>query len=263
MVTYKKETAQVFFFFFFIEMNSRVPKKVLRPSQQYLDNVKETSVTLKEPKNQLLILDLNGTLVSRAPRNTTMYVRPYSNLFFDYIFQNFTVMVWSSAQPHSVDFMCRMFGSYKSKISAIWDRTSFGLNSHQFRNKVTTIKDLEKVWQHFGSEVFNATNTILLDDSPNKTVLQPFNVIHPIEFEHHSTAFSSNGDSELIQILDYLKIIRYQSNVANYIKSHPYESILNNEHNSYKTIRFIMANGNESHLVDFSLNNLSNKINKF
>ncbi|CEG70467.1 hypothetical protein RMATCC62417_06360 [Rhizopus microsporus] len=224
-------------------------KQILQPSQHYLEIAKQASITLKEPRKQLLILDLNGTLVSRVKGGGSMFVRPFSDQFFDYIFDHFTVMVWSSAQPHSVNFMCRMFGSHRSKLALIWDRTSFGLSIEEYSRKTATIKDLNKVWQRL--EEFDATNTILLDDSSSKTVLQPFNVIHPTEFIHGSSSFRSSGECELVQIIDYLKVLRYQSNVANYIMNHPFKSIFNHQLNSFKVLHFIKSE-KDGYEVDFN-----------
>ncbi|KAG0993022.1 hypothetical protein G6F28_007083 [Rhizopus arrhizus] len=221
------------------------------PSKEYLESVKQPSVTLKEPKEQLLILDLNGTLVSIARRNACMYVRPFSDLFFDYIFQHFTVMVWSSARSESVNYMCRIFGSLQSKLALIWDHFSLGPSFSEHGRKVVTIKDLEKVWQHFEPGRFDVTNTILLDDSAHKAVLQPFNLIQPTKFQYHSSSFLSSGECELMQLLSYLKSLRYQSNVSNYIHSHPYQPILNHKDNSFKVLKFILGD-DKSSLVDLT-----------
>lgn len=208
--------------------------KVLTPTKTYLNIVARESSTLKDAlKDQLLILDLNGTLVSRNRSNKSMYARPYSQEFFDYIFDNFTVMLWSSAKPHSVNYMSRIFGDRKEKLSLIWDRDSLGLSSKDFNRKVITIKDMKKVWQHYSGK-YDATNTILLDDSRKKTVLQPYNAIHPTEFEHFSTAFVSSGESELLHVMKYLKAIQFQSNISWYIKNHPYVMSKGNEKNIYK-----------------------------
>lgn len=207
--------------------------RILKPSKAYLDIVQKESVTLKEAlKNQLLILDLNGTLVSRNKKNKSMYVRPYSKEFFDYAFENFTVMLWSSAQPHSVKYMSRAFGTKNlEKVSLIWDRTRFGLSKIDFNRKVVTIKDLDRVWKEFDGK-YDSTNTVLLDDSEAKTVLQPYNAIHPVEFIHHSNDFVLNGEAELLHVIEYLKKLQFQSNISNYIKHFPYESELKHEKNT-------------------------------
>ncbi|KAG2228755.1 NLI interacting factor-like phosphatase-domain-containing protein [Thamnidium elegans] len=206
--------------------------KILQPTKAYLDIVQKESKTLTEAlKDQLLILDLNGTLVSRNKKNKSMYVRPYSKEFFDYIFENFTVMLWSSAQTHSVKYMSRAFGSHAEKITVTWDRHHFGLSKIDFNRKVVTIKNLDKVWKYFGGK-YDATNTVLLDDSPEKTVMQPYNAIHPAEFVHHNNEFILSGEAELLNVVDYLQKLQFQSNIANYIKQFPYKSNLKHEKNT-------------------------------
>lgn len=178
-----------------------------------------TPLEMKLP--QLLILDLNGTLVCRVKKKA-MYVRPYAHVFFDYIFREFTVMVWSSAQPQSVRDMCRAFGSHRSDIDVVWDRRSLNLSETDYHRKVQTVKDLRKVWDHYKGK-FNATNTILLDDSIEKARLQPDNAIHLSTFDHRSPEFTQSGEAELLHVMDYLKILRDQSNVAEYMHKHPYD----------------------------------------
>ncbi|KAI9275352.1 HAD-like domain-containing protein [Sporodiniella umbellata] len=224
----------------------------LRPHQKYIELARLTSVICTEPKQQLLILDLNGVLASRNRRSSVFYTRPYTDVFLDYIFSEFTVMVWSSARPQSVDFMCRMFGRHREKIAVMWDRTSLGLSPGQYQSKVQTVKDLDKVWAYFGYSKFNPMNTIMIDDSADKLVLQPYNVIHPSEFEHGATSFLSSGDSQLIQIVEYLKKARYQSNIPNYFFCNPFRPLMEAEDNSFSSSVFTMSKGNESSIVDFA-----------
>ncbi|CAO3613477.1 unnamed protein product [Cunninghamella blakesleeana] len=204
--------------------------KEKEPTQDYLKICKEqVSNTLEEPiskEKQLLILDLNGTLVSRAGRNptTSLFVRPYDKEFFDYIFSHFYVIVWSSAQPHNVKKMCKIFGKYEDKLQLIWTRDHFGLTTKESQSKIITIKDLRKIWQHLPQ--FNATNTVLIDDSPKKTILQPYNHIIIAEFDHHDQTFKNQGENELFYVKDYLGKLKYQDNISNYIFQHPYQSPL-------------------------------------
>ncbi|ORY93928.1 HAD-like domain-containing protein [Syncephalastrum racemosum] len=190
------------------------------PSREYEMIAAQPSRTRKHPQDQLLILDLNGTLVSRTKRNQGMYVRPYADEFLDHIFRHYKVMVWSSAQPQSVDNMLQLFGRHERRLAKVWDRTKFNLSPQEYHRKTVTIKDLEEVWKAFGGK-YDATNTIMLDDSPAKAVLQPYNSVHLTEFDH-AKVDCHEGESELADVRTYLRHLRYQSNVANYIKEHPY-----------------------------------------
>ncbi|KAI0776966.1 hypothetical protein BD413DRAFT_233635 [Trametes elegans] len=193
---------------------------------------------------KLLVLDLNGTLLHRAPhtvgrpknrhqqpnlrdeqggwlpRLRPVHPRPYMGAFRSYLFAPQTrawldVMVWSSAQPHSVgDMVDKCFGEYKDLLLAIWARDTLGLSEDHYHRKVQTVKDLEKPWSllappsaHIPSsphssiastprtspepsspsrpsdesapstlpQAHSALTTLLLDDSPRKAELQPYN----------------------------------------------------------------------------------------
>jgi hypothetical protein len=115
---------------------------------------------------KLLVLDLNGTLVYRSPHRSArerlfgrrsaagdradddvyaqfdpsqprplrvVHPRPYISSFRQYLFHPKTrrwldTMVWSSAQPHSVnDMVARCFGDEKDGLVAIWARDKLGL----------------------------------------------------------------------------------------------------------------------------------------
>jgi len=101
-------------------------------------------------------------------------------------------MVWSSAQPHSVDDMVdKVFGASKSELKAVWNRKSLGLSEAEYHQKTLTTKDLTKPWNLFTSAlspveghpaglshsetIHSALTTLLLDDSPHKATLQPYN----------------------------------------------------------------------------------------
>jgi hypothetical protein len=137
-----------------------------RPSPSYIDFSSKPSKALPEPTRKLLILDLNGTLLLRSPRpprkaNRTPYQyqqpgshaypqaaaplarrvmpRPYLAALRAYLFAPQTrawldVMVWSSAQPHSVDDMVlHALGEDREWLVAIWARDTLGLEGNHYR----------------------------------------------------------------------------------------------------------------------------------
>lgn len=147
-----------------------------------------------------------GIHTSSAPRLRAVQPRPYIPAFRAYLFAPETqewldTMVWSSAQPHSVaDMVDRVFGNLKSELVAVWDRKSLGLTKEDYHRKALTTKDLTKPWtllplgtssadiavpseadctaEQAGlapSIVHSAMTTLLLDDSPHKARLQPYN----------------------------------------------------------------------------------------
>lgn len=87
-----------------------------------------------EAPKKLLVLDLNGTLIFRnknSSNSRTAYPRPYLKSFLEYLLQKeeegnvdglgqWSVFVWSSAQPHNVRGMLE--STFDSKhIEGLWD----------------------------------------------------------------------------------------------------------------------------------------------
>lgn len=131
------------------------------PSPTYIKLAKEPPQSLpsSSKERKLLVLDLNGTLVHRSalsrpkdrnapialdnkgrplPRLRPVHPRPYMNAFRSYLFAPETrawldVMIWSSAQPHSVaDMVERCFGSDKDKLLVVWARDTLGLKEDHY-----------------------------------------------------------------------------------------------------------------------------------
>ena len=171
-----------------------IPEKRTSPTESYLQQSLQPSLPLSNPtaSRKLLVLDLNGTLLLRSnqkgrrgapplpysriyddsstvPRTSprfntfpalrTVYPRPYLPSFCAYIFhptnlQWLDTMVWSSAQPHSVnDMVDKCFGSYKDGLKAIWARDTLGLSYNQYREYCIIYMLLfpldDSFWLHF------------------------------------------------------------------------------------------------------------------
>ncbi|KAF9231376.1 hypothetical protein BU15DRAFT_68384 [Melanogaster broomeanus] len=123
---------------------------------------------------------------------------PYNHAWLD-------TMVWSSAQPHSVeDMVNKVFGSYQDDLRAVWSRRSLGLSVEEYHRKTATTKDLTKPWKLLplddsagaplsGSPapaeleeshiIHSALVTLLLDDTPRKALLQPYNHVCIPEYD--------------------------------------------------------------------------------
>ncbi|CEP16756.1 hypothetical protein [Parasitella parasitica] len=128
-------------------------------------------------------------------------------------------MVWSSARKQSVQMMCKIF---QHPLELVWNRDHFELEPDQYYRKAETIKDLTKVWHHF-SNLYDAKNTVVLDDTDSKLVYQPYNLIH-IETFDFNNIFQGGTDHELLKVIRYLEVLRSQSNVANFIHNSPFNS---------------------------------------
>ena len=123
------------------------------PSPSYIELASTPSETLSEPTRKLLVLDLNGTLLLRSPRSPKpsrghyqprpsprrVMRRPYLTALRAYLFAPETrtwldVMVWSSAQPHSVeDMVLHALGDDRKSLVATWARDTLGLAEGHYR----------------------------------------------------------------------------------------------------------------------------------
>ena len=184
------------------------------------------------PKRKLLVLDLNKVLWStiryaRAdkpvkPVNTLeqgktkvhikstyghlyMYTeRPGLHEFLEKAFAHFDVGIWTcAAKPRAMDMMNLIFDEKtRSRFKFVYTQ-EFTVDSKIPRPDVKDqkanilFKDLQKVWDNFG-DLYDATNTILLDDSPEKSWLNPCHSGLTVDaFE----AANQNTDVFLLEVL--------------------------------------------------------------
>ncbi|MQL76940.1 hypothetical protein Taro_009333, partial [Colocasia esculenta] len=154
-------------------------------------------------KKKLLILDINGLLAhtffhdqgvkipaSRLPDVVMglkyVFKRPFCDDFLRFCFDNFEIAIWSSATRRNVvgAVECVM-GAFADRLLFIWDQgqcTDTGFKTLEKKDKPLFVKQLSKVWDedaihnslpqwHRGR--FSPTNTLLVDDSPYKALLNP------------------------------------------------------------------------------------------
>jgi hypothetical protein len=231
---------------------SKFPPRKPRTNSAYLSIANTPSTKCEDPQRQLIILDLNGALVSKTGKNG-MWVRPHSNEFLKYLFSEFTVGVWSSARPETVDKMCQLFGDFKTQLLFMWNRENFGLSIEDYHRKLSTVKDLQLVWRNLETDqnmpTYTARNTILLDDSASKAILQPYNNIEISEFNHKSDDMKQKGDNELLNVIEYLEKLKYEDNVSNYMKEYPYTRTLQPDTanmDDFKSTHFRYSDNNQT-----------------
>ncbi|CAJ0828226.1 14023_t:CDS:2 [Entrophospora sp. SA101] len=236
-----------------------IKKSAKKRSENYNQILLEPSIRIEEPPPMLIVLDLNGTLVYRDGEHRLIHLRPHISAFKNFLFRNknFNIMIWSSAQRINVNRMAKeIFGNgYGEILLEIWSRDKFNLTNEEYHSKCLTIKDLEMVWNELNTSMnkntiqssnserkpspfippphsslslqsssilWDQTNTVLIDDSPLKAQLQPHNAIHLKEFNRE--LFCDGNDSELLNIIEYLELLKCQSNISHFIKNHPYDS---------------------------------------
>jgi hypothetical protein len=160
---------------------------------QYIEQAQRAPAKLSQPRKLLVLLDLNGTLVYRhGPNRQLMVKRPGVDRFLEYLFSNHAPMIFTSATSRSAQKMAKelLTPQQYGDLVAIRTREHLGLNQEQYRNKVQVYKDLRGVWshdqvkwsgQHMGV-VWDASNTVLIDDSIIKAKSHPHSLIQVSEF---------------------------------------------------------------------------------
>ncbi|KAF9292604.1 hypothetical protein BGZ68_000008 [Mortierella alpina] len=211
------------------------PLTPIRPiTPTYMPLAQQQPITLPKSRRILVILDLNGTLFYRtAGPARTIKPRPHLKQFLDFLFKYCRVMVWSSARPESVQAMLK--AGFKSNgyspdhLDRVWSRDHFKLHEIDYTRKVLTLKDLEYVWEEIEAERatakeeqlkegemygmhYDQTNTVLIDDSTDKSQLQPYNCLVLADFDKELAA--AGTDTELLKVKQYLSRLIYEQNVS-------------------------------------------------
>ncbi|KAF2196368.1 HAD-like protein [Delitschia confertaspora ATCC 74209] len=187
------------------------------------------------PQPLLIVLDLNGTLVHRPNRSQSSNIikRPFLDQFLKYIFDNFCIMVWSSARPPNVRKMVEkvLNREHQDKLIAQWARDELGLSTEDYNQNVQVYKQLTKIWAvqplhkkhphyneggHWGQH-----NTILIDDSALKASSEPYNLIEVPEFDGTPEQMKSDM---LREVAGYLEQIKMYADVSAFMNKTPFKA---------------------------------------
>ncbi|KAH6791231.1 Haloacid dehalogenase-like hydrolase superfamily protein [Perilla frutescens var. frutescens] len=192
---------------------------------------------------KLIVLDVNGLLaniVMPAPKDfrgdahilgRAIFKRPFCDDFLKFCFQNFVVGVWSSRSKRIIERVVDyLLGDQKDKLLFCWDMshsTQTGFNTLENIHKPLVFKELRKIWENddpslpWKSGVYNESNTLLLDDSPYKALLNPLcTAIFPSSFHYKDTNDNSLGPGGDLRV--YLEGLVSSENVQKYVEQHPF-----------------------------------------
>ncbi|KAK1423357.1 hypothetical protein QVD17_18656 [Tagetes erecta] len=193
-------------------------------------------------KKILLILDVNGLLadIILPPPNDcksdinisrrAIFKRPFSDEFLRFCFQRFDVAIWSSRTRKVLDRVVDyLLGDLKKKLIFLWDlshctRSSFRCLENQ--HKIIVFKKLRKIWEgnsRLASEngYYDESNTLLLDDSPYKALLNPKHTgIFPWPYSYKDINDKSLGPDGDLRV--YLEGVATSGNVKMYVEQHPF-----------------------------------------
>ncbi|KAL5723237.1 hypothetical protein ACHQM5_006657 [Ranunculus cassubicifolius] len=186
-------------------------------------------------RRKLLILDLNGLLVdivSSLPEgykadtwiaSKALVKRPFCDDFLKFCFETFDVGVWSSRTRRNVDTVVDfIMGDLRHKLLFCWDQyfcTDTGFSTVEEYHKPMVLKELRKVWRKFGE--YNESNTVLLDDSPYKALINPpHTAIFPCSYEFRQKNDNALGPGGNIRT--YLENLAAAPHVQKFIEQNPF-----------------------------------------
>uniref|UniRef100_A0A7C9ECY2 Mitochondrial import inner membrane translocase subunit TIM50 n=1 Tax=Opuntia streptacantha TaxID=393608 RepID=A0A7C9ECY2_OPUST len=194
-------------------------------------------------RKKLLILDINGILadiVYPPPRGykadtkiagRAVFTRPFCSDFLGFCLERFNVAIWSSRSRKIIDRLINyLMGDMKHKLTFCWDLshcTESNFKTLENKHKALVFKELRKVWENHSPDYpwekgyFNESNTLLLDDTPYKALLNPpHTAIFPYSYNFKDRADSALGARGNIRV--YLEELAVADNVQKYIEQHPF-----------------------------------------
>ncbi|XP_044467887.1 ubiquitin-like domain-containing CTD phosphatase 1 [Mangifera indica] len=198
---------------------------------------------IKDLRKKLLVLDLNGLLadiVSPPPKNwkadiniskRAVFKRPFCIDFLRFCFERFEVGVWSSRSKKNVERVVDfLIGDMKHKLLFCWDQsrcTATQLSTLENKHKALVFKELRKIWERKDPNLpwkrgyYNETNTLLLDDSPYKALLNPpYTAIFPCSYKFQDKSDNSLGAGGDLRV--YLEGLAEVENIQKFVEQHPF-----------------------------------------
>lgn len=141
----------------------------------------------------------------------------------DYLFENFAVMVWTSARPENAEQMvaATFTKEQRGKLLGIWARDTLGLSAWEYNQRTQVYKRLDRVWEggHMIPGGWGQRNTVLFDDTDEKAKTQPYNLVCVPEYDGSARM---KGDRVLEMCKEYLETLKWQDNVSAYIRDFPF-----------------------------------------
>ncbi|KAF2230566.1 HAD-like protein, partial [Viridothelium virens] len=178
-----------------------------------------------EPRRLLIVIDLNGTVLYRPTyKNPDCFKkRPQVKDFIKYLFDNFAVMVWSSAKQINADAMCRnlLTAEQQERLVAKVGR------DNDLNDDVQAFKRLKDIWSGSFPAItdpgqWNQSNTVLIDTSLQSAKSEPYNAIAIPAFR--SGLPEQERDKDVLQnVKKYLEILCTINNVSRYLRMYPFE----------------------------------------
>ncbi|KAM0951368.1 putative FCP1 domain, HAD superfamily protein [Dioscorea sansibarensis] len=218
-------------------------------------------------RKKLLVLDLNGLLADitmdthrahRAHRRVggkSLFKRPYYDDFLKFCFERFNIGVWSSRKKYNVDIVVEcLMRNTKDMLLFCWDQskcTTTGLGTIGNVHKPLVLKELKKLWDKEEPELpwelgeYTPSNTLLIDDSPYKALLNPpYTGIFPPPYNSRDVRDNSLGPGGDLRV--YLEGLAVIDDVQHYVREHPFgQAAITDKHPDWSFYLQIIEKGSE------------------
>ncbi|KAA3475525.1 putative C-terminal domain small phosphatase [Gossypium australe] len=197
-------------------------------------------------RKKLLVLDVNGLLadiIYRPPKNYKADAhiagrakkQTIDCLFFLWLNIDILPLIAGSIMFHRrnlervVDFL---MGDMKQKLLFCWDSshcTTTQFKSPGHRYKPLVFKELRKLWRKSDPNLpwekgyYNESNTLLIDDSPYKALLNPLDTAifpHPFKFDMDDDSLGVGGELRV-----YLERLALAENIQKFLELNPFGQI--------------------------------------
>lgn len=220
-------------------------KQIAEKNKKFKDELEAPPerAPLGDLRKKLLILDINGLLAdiqSHTPKGykvdkriakRAVFKRPFCSEFLKFCFERFDVGIWSSRTKKNVEQVVDyLLGDMKHKLLFCWDLshcTDTGFKTLENRHKTLVFKELRNIWDKRDPNLpwpkgdYNESNTLLVDDSPYKALLNPpHTAIFPNSYTYQDKSDNSLGLGGELQV--YLEGLAMAGDVKMYVERHPF-----------------------------------------
>ncbi|VYS63956.1 unnamed protein product [Arabidopsis thaliana] len=204
---------------------------------------------------KLVIFDLNGILADIVQGFTgtflpdgkvsyrSVFRRPFLPSFLDFCFERFDVAIWSSRRV-GLDYMINIvMKNHARNLLFCFDQnicTTTKFKTQEKKDKPLFLKDLRRVWDHIGTCIscgkrkYDETNTLLVDDSPDKALCNPPHTgIFPSPYQYTNRQDSALGPEG--ELRKYLERLADAENVQKFVAENPFgQTAITETHESWE-----------------------------
>ncbi|RXH69194.1 hypothetical protein DVH24_036978 [Malus domestica] len=177
-----------------------------------ISNISIVRTPVCDTEKKLLILDINGLLadiVSPPPKGLPSDIRIQGRAIFK--------------RPFYLDFLKFCFEHFEDLSHC----TATGFRTLENKHKTLVFKELRRIWEKqdpslpWEKGAYNESNTVLLDDSPYKALLNPAHTsVFPYPFTFQRGSDTSLGPGGDIRV--YLERLAAAENIQEFVEQQPF-----------------------------------------